>query len=366
MTMNGSYEKRRETQVTSFMPSQMQMFETLYALASRGGCGSVLFGDHFEQAKECFKRTLIGNGYPYTFLEFPLLGEPKLDLLSVYGYVEPGSKFPDGAGFGYQKMFDWFSEVCGGSSHISCGLELDLSKGETETAGVYFQYRKCRELIVPFMESIGAEERAESCLDVIRRMPEGWEPSYIGLFPGREGVPIRIGGYMGAAERAKCSGDPAHLCEQFRRIEFSAFDGPMLERCCEFMRLVSSVDFQFDILQDGSLGDTFGLSLSFNETSPRKARECMESGYGAILMNTLEAWGLADGRWRMLAGVPFARHVSYLRDDGREGRLALCVLFNYAKVKFVECRAQPAKFYCLCKAGDLEDPVRSGVSVPGK
>ena len=81
----------------------------------------------------------------------------------------------------------------------------------------------------------------------------------------------------------------------------------------------------------------------------------MSSGYGARIMEALQAWNLADDRWKMLSGIPFARHISYLRDDGREGRFALCVLFNYAKVKFTGCRAQPAKFYLLCEAGDLED-----------
>ena len=120
------------------------------------------------------------------------------------------------------------------------------------------------------------------------------------------------------------------------------------------MSLAPSVDFQFDIMPNGQLSDTFGLSLSFNETKPRKARECMESGYGAALMQTLQTWGLADDRWKLIAGAAFARHIGYERDDGTEGRFALCILFNYAKVKFKDCEPQPAKFYLTCTSGDLE------------
>ena len=164
---------------------------------------------------------------------------------------------------------------------------------------------------------------------------------------------MRIGGYMDRDELAHCADDPAHLGDRFRQIGFSAFDVPMLERCSEFMRLAPSVDFQFDIMPDGSLGDTFGLSLSFNETKPREARMCMESGYGAKLMQTLQGWGLADDRWKLIAGAAFARHVGYERDDATEGRFALCILFNYAKVKFKDGDLQPAKFYLTCTAGDL-------------
>ena len=40
-------------------------------------------------------------------------------------------------------------------------------------------------------------------------------------------------------------------------------------------------------------------------------------------------------------------------EDGSIGRLALCVLFNFAKVKFVGGVAAPAKFYLTCAAEDL-------------
>ena len=165
---------------------------------------------------------------------------------------------------------------------------------------------------------------------------------------------MRIGGYMDKTELERCADDSAHLGDCFRKIGFSAFDAPMLERCAEFMRLAPSIDFQFDIMPDGSLSDTFGLSLSFNETKPREAHACIESGYGAAVMRALQSWSLADDRWKVIADAAFARHVGYERDDGTEGRFALCICFNYAKVKFRACEPQPAKFYFTCIAGDVE------------
>ena len=127
----------------------------------------------------------------------------------------------------------------------------------------------------------------------------------------------------------------------------------MLSRCGTLLSLAPSVDFQFDIMPDGSLGDTFGLSLSFNEAKPRETRECMSSGYGAQLMHVLQGWGLADGRWKKIAGAAYARSVGFEREDGTEGRFALCVRLNYAKVKFTSCEPRPAKFYLTCISGEL-------------
>lgn len=335
-------------------PTQMEALRALCVIASENGRREALFGDNIDLVPSIYERTLIGGGYPSVYLEFPLLGEPCLDMLSVHGYVEPGSRFASEAGFGHQAMFDWFSGICEPDSSVSCGLELDLSAGETETAGVYLQQRERTELVAPFLESIGEAGRAQAYLDVLARMPKGWPPAYVGLFPGRPGTPMRIGGYMSVDELARCAEQPDYLGARFQQIGFTAFDAPMLERCSQFMSLVPTIDFQFDIMPDGRLGDTFGLSLSFNETMPREARECMESGYGAALMETLQAWGLADDRWRLIAGAAFARHIGYERDDGSEGRFALCVRFNYAKVKFKGCESQSAKFYLLCASGDLE------------
>ena len=107
-------------------------------------------------------------------------------------------------------------------------------------------------------------------------------------------------------------------------------------------------------MEDGTLGDTFGLSLSFNETTPRRARACMEDGYGARICELMQDWGLADDRWKLIADAAFARHVSFEKDDGSEGRFVLCILFNYAKVKFTAREPQPAKFYLLLDAREIE------------
>ena len=336
-------------------PTQMTAFDALYEIAASNGREEALFGRSIELARPAYEKTLVGDGYPTAYLEFPLLGEPRFDLLSVHERVDPGSRFAPGAGFGYQAMIDWFATLeRNGGNIVSCGIELDCGEGETERAGVYLQQRKQHELVTPFLKSVGEEARAESYLNVLSRMPQGWPPAYVGLFPGRAGTPLRIGGYLDERAQQSYVDNPEELGRAFDAIGFLAYDADMLARCAEFMQLAPSVDFQFDIMADGRLGDTFGLSLSFNEARLDRARECMESGYGARLMERFEDWGLADNRWRLIADASFARHVGFDREDGTQGRFALCVLFNYAKVKFTGAKAQPAKFYLTLQAGEVE------------
>ena len=83
------------------------------------------------------------------------------------------------------------------------------------------------------------------------------------------------------------------------------------------------------------------------------SREQMEKGVGQRIMSTLQEWGLADDRWRLLNNVSFARQYPYVREDGTTGFLGLCTLLNYVKVKFRNAQMLPAKFYLLLAALEL-------------
>ena len=334
------------------IPDQMDMFDLLYTLAAGDGRGEVLLGGRREQLRRLYERTIIGSARPSLYLEFPLLGEPCYDFLSVIDMVEPGATFAPGAGYGYQKAFDWFSTVCE-DKNVSMGFELDLSTGEQERAGIYLQQRHRSELVEPFLASVGEACRYPAYRNVQEAMPEGWPPAYVALFPGRKGSPTRIGGYMSNAEQRRCAEDPAHIGDCLHRIGFGSFDEQMLDRCAHLMSMAPSIDVQFDIMEDGTLGDTFGLALSFNELRPRIAREQMEKGVGQRIMSTLQQWGLTDDRWRLLSDVSFARQYPYVREDGTTGHLGLCTLLNFVKVKFKNAQMQPAKFYLLLATLEL-------------
>ena len=334
-------------------PDRTGLFEALYGIAVRGGCEEALFGDSMELVRPAFERTLIGDKFPITYLEFPLLGKPGFDLQTGYCSVPRGSKFAEGAGYGRQDMIDWLIEATGEGASCAVGFEVDATTGRNDVAGVYLQYRKQVELLKPYLDSIGEGARADSYLAVRERMAEGWPPQYVGLFPGRADAPMRIGGYFRNKERLRCAEDPQHLAEGLDAAGYTWYTDDMLSKCSELMGMAPDADFQLDIYPDGSLGDTFGLSLDFTRVPLREARECFERGYGAALFGRLEEWGVADGRWRHIPDTVFARHIAYDREDGSVGRLALVITLDWAKVKFVAGVPAYSKFYLMCKAVDL-------------
>ena len=335
-------------------PTQTLAFDLLYSLAAENGREEKLFGNSIEAAAPAFERMRIGSGYPTVYLEFPLLGSPCFDMLSVYGTanIGPDDRFASGAGFGYGGMFRWFSSLPD-KSGCSCGIELDTGSGETERAGIYFQYRSNLNYAEPFLGSVGESARKEGFLDAVRRLPEGLPAAYVGLFPGREGSPMRIGGYMNRGLQEAVAGNPDVLGKAFRQIGFSTFRHDMLAFCAELMKMVPAIDFQFDLFPDGTIGDVFGLSLSFNEVKPSESAECMEKGYGAKVMQRLQRDGLADERWKAIAGAAYAKAVPVETDDGKEALFAALIRLNYAKIKFKAGDPMPAKFYYMTKAALL-------------
>lgn len=335
------------------MPSQLELFDILYGIAARDGREEALFGYDILLARQAFERMLIGSDFPQVYLEFPLLGTPGFDLLAGYGSLERNARFREGAGYGRQDMFDWFAQVHEARNTGGVGFEVDCSTGRIDVAGVYLQQRRHSELVAPFLASMGESGRRASYEAVSGRLALGWPASYIGLFPGRAGTPTRIGGYLSPRAQRRCE-DPGHLRACLDQVGFEAYTDDMLQKCSELMALAPAVDFQLDILSDGGLGPTFGLSLSFGNVTPRETHACMESGYGAQLMSALERWGLADERWRLIADTTYAKCIDYMRDDGGMGRLALCVRLNFAKVKFVEGIPSAAKFYLSCTAWALD------------
>lgn len=333
-------------------PTGTELFDAIYAALVAQGRGAALFGDAQEAARRFFDRATLSGTFPVLYFEFPLRDDPFLDLLAIYEALPAGARFAPGGGYGYQAAFDWFSGL-GASQRAAIGIELDLSQGVTEQAGLYFQQRRDLALLREFLATVGQEGRADAYQQLRARMPRGWPAAYAGLFPGRPGTPMRMGGYLSKPMHRRCGGDPAFLGSCFDQMGFSAYDIPMLERCASLMRLVPFADFQFDLGMDGSLTDTFGLSLSFGRCKLSEVHECFSSGYGAQVMELLEGWDLADERWKLIPEMTFARGLPYRDRDGSEGRLAVCVHLNYAKLKYVGGMAQAAKFYLAATVKEM-------------
>lgn len=336
------------------IPTHADAFEVLCLQAADQGRGSLLFGESLTRARKLARPFMVGEGFPSVYLEFPLVGDPFLDVTVLYDKLEPKTRVASIAAAGSEAMLDWYAEVGDKFGDVCCGFELDTKQPELPCAAVHFQPREHLELVRPFCEALGEQRRAELYLGTAARMPEDWRLSFFGFFRGRSGSPLRVCGYLDRKEAMRCARDSAHIAEVFDEVGFAAYDETMLERAAVLMEAApDGLDFQFDVLDDGTLGSMFALDLRLGVMQPEDVVSSFEDGQAARVFGLLEGYGAADGRWRLAGKAAFARSVNVVLEDGGIGRYAFTLTPQWVKARWCECTQQPSKLYHFAHAGLL-------------
>lgn len=334
--------------------SHSYAYQVLLLQAADEGRGPVLFGDSLVRAREVAQPFMVGKDFPSVYLEHPLLGDPFLDVTILFGELAPGTRIESPLAAGTEAMLDWQARVRPKVDGVCCGFELDTKDPALPAAAVHCQPRTHIELVEPFCEAVGEPERAALYLDTAARMPEDWRLSFFGMFRGRPGSPLRVCGYLPDDETEACT-EPAHLTERFGEMGFSAFDDAMLEQVASFMAVApGTVDFQFDVLPDGSFGPTFAIDVQFEIAQPDAVRDAFEDGPASRVMGRLEEYGAADERWHLVPEATFARSLPVETDDGKLGRYSFTIMPQWVKARWTNGALQPAKHYFMAKAGLLE------------
>jgi hypothetical protein len=330
-------------------------FEVLCLQAADNGRGPILFGDCLDRVRTAGRPFMIGRIFPSVYLEFPLAGEPFLDVTILYGKLDAEERIASEAAAGSEPMLDWFASICDAHDNLACGFELDTKNEQLPAAAVHFQPRAHTELVEPFFATIGEPERAALYLDLAARMPPNWSLSFFGVFRGRPSSPLRVCGYLENSTLAPYAKDPRNLAALFDDVGFSAYDGAMLQQISELMAAApGTVDFQFDVFPDGTLGDIFALDVQFGIQQPELVHESFETGPVARVMRLLEGWGTVDERWKLAADAAFARAIPVTLDDGTVNRLAFTLMPQWLKVRWSGTRLQPSKLYHLATTKLME------------
>ncbi len=335
-------------------PSFADAFETLCLQAGDKGRADVLFGPCLERARKQARPFIVGPKFPSVYLEFPLVGDPFMDVTTLYSVLEPGTRVESEAADGAQGMLDWFADACEGIENVCCGFEVDVKDEGMPRAAVHFQPRVHQELVEPFCTSIGEADRARLYLDLAKRMPEDWPLSFFGLFRGRPESPLRVCGYIGGDEVEACAKDPQRIAGVFEQVGFEAYDDTMVARIGALMAAApTTVDFQFDVYDDGHLGDTFAIDVEFGIEQPEAVRASFADGPAARVLGMLEGWEAADDRWKLGGDAAFARSVDVALEDGGVGRFGFTLMPQWAKARWTAGVLQPGKLYHYASAGLL-------------
>lgn len=106
----------------------------------------------------------------------------------------------------------------------------------------------------------------------------------------------------------------------------------------------------FDVTRAGAAGSTFAASLRFGAPSEASSGSSFDpNGAAGELMKLLESWGLADERWRLLAGTMFAKRMA------RQGRQGLLYAYPaFIKLRWRNGEPVDAKTYLIAGCSRLQ------------
>ena len=329
------------------MIDRFTAFEVLCGLVLRRG-GEDFYGHVMTDAADAFKKSLIGSSSPNFWMEVPLLGDPGFDLHVYYNrsQVQPHERFADGCGFGMQGLFDWFfAKETGG---VGVGFAHDLRES-TKATGVYVNFNM-NPLKDPkgFFSSLGVSEAYTYLLPLMKRLPKGWNPWYIGLFPDRAGAPVRLGAFIDAEKQEAYAHNVGTLEHDLARVGFDAVDNTMLTRISEMAAFPYVLELQLDVT-DAGIGDTLGADLTLGMGSAAQTVEAFESqNSGAHACELLESWGATDARWQKIPQVSIAKKAFLAADNRDNSAIYLFCLPRFIKAKWKAAKLLPAKVYFEC------------------
>ena len=118
------------------VPTYADAFEVLCLQAADSGRGDVLFGECFARARKAGRPFMVGKRFPSVYLEFPLAGEPFLDITMLYGDLEPGTRlvlYTDGVTeaeqadkkqFGEDRLLEWAASLSPDASAKAAVIDL--------------------------------------------------------------------------------------------------------------------------------------------------------------------------------------------------------------------------------------------------
>jgi hypothetical protein len=173
-----------------------------------------------------------------------------------------------------------------------------------------------------FFVHVGRPEATALYRDFEERLPQGWHIWYFGVHPGRPGAPVRVDCFVGESLKRAYAAEPAKFEEDLRQVGF-AVEGSAARRVgAEVAASPFSMELQFDILSDGALGQTVGVSAQFPLAIASAARLLWEPDGGAAqLMEFAVDSRAADARWRRIRDATFSMAVQ----DGGVSRALYCI-----------------------------------------
>lgn len=322
------------------------MFEAAFELLYQRAGASGVFGSSSTLACDTYRCCLVGDAQPLAWLEVPLLGEPGFDMDVSYrrDQLGAGDRFIWGDGYGYQPLVDWAASTK--QLPFGIGIAIDLTDGERGHGAYVNSNNIDAEMRDGFFRAIGQEEAGVRLARVAARQPDGWRQAEDGVFIGRPGCPARIAWLVDERLKQEYVKDARLLAKHLRQVGFTALDSSLLACLRDMAATPFKMWVELDVLADGSVGDSLGADYYFSSPVLRRSRPSFAEGQPATrAMEALQARGLADERWRLLADATTATLVALSNEEGGRSAFLMRSEPTFVKAKWVPGKTPLAKAY---------------------
>lgn len=322
----------------------LTLYSIIYALAARGGREAALFGPTAPRSQEAFSQSMVEDVFPELWFEMPLMGEPWFDLhaLTSRDSLRPDMNFTDQTTGGYPHVFEWFSRQ---EDARQLALSWDIGSRDATTPAIQLLLKRSNmDVMCEFLEVVGRPDVTDAYRSFIRRMPRDWFACYTGTFPNRPGTAVHVECIPSAGMQDAYAQDPSLLEDHLHQAGITDLGDTLLSRCHLMAQMPFQLEFQFEVLADGSVGSTFGASVRFAPPTLETPRmdSFQEDGAAGKLMELVESWGLADERWHLLQGTSFSK-----RATRGEESMAIYAFPAFIKLRWREGKPLDAKTYLM-------------------
>ena len=215
----------------------------------------------------------------------------------------------------------------------TAGLEADTFSGDDRNAGVF--YNLSGDFVKPVLPALlhmqGLQRQEENLLRILNTAEGVLVPWQFGFMYSRKDFSIRLVCYLAKDGWTKLP----LLMEKLGYEDFPREDFKCLKEFNE------NVLVDFDVMEDGRLGDVFGLELSSLPKKIHEQQKWIESERIGRLIAQLKEWDIADSRVDMLRGAIFRVRVH--PKDMPAFSVKSC--FSHFKLRWQRGKKLPAKVY---------------------
>ena len=327
-----------------------ELFDALFDRVATEKNTDALFGA-LAKNRALLHEKLCGKPFSLLYLEFPLAGEPGFDLHVIHGANVIRQNAPYAAElFGGQGDFlSWYGRENPGGDGLD--MVYDLRDGTALSPMIYLKLADGPMDFASFFTHIADAGTAERFLAAMARLPDGWDMWYTGLHKRRAKMPLRLGSFLVDALKQEYAADMRRFAAALMDIGFPVLPSPaMRDKLRALFSFPVPIDVQLDLLNDGTLGDILGISLTTGAMGRDALAASFVGGWMQDAANLLTEWGVADARVRLLPQATFSISKILRSRDGERARFILSSHLSFVKVRFQGAGTQPidAKAYiCL-------------------